>query len=327
MTGIPRLTPLRTLYCVLSPRSLPYAQHAFRSLFEHCLEPIDLTLITDDHSDRWEIAEAVERVSPSAAGRWRVVGKREADERAASMFARHPLIRAFRNGHPCWRKITDPLLFAAPDEEVIVLDPDLYFPNHFTFEPTPESGLALMWQGPSCLLPHEVVMAAYEASVPLAHHVDIGVAQWRNRVDLDWLERLLRILGGERLPRKMHVEAIVWAALAMRVGGGYLDARRWSCWRNAQWKRIARKVGVPGRAILRSEDFGAMKCFHGGGVAKWWVPDRVRAGDFAPPRTLEKRSDLQPFVPLTQHAYEATRRRKDAARRLGYYRLFAAEAA
>lgn len=327
MTVVPtRAGSPRRLYCVLSPRSLPYARFAFRSLFDHCLEPVDLTLITDDEADKAAVAATLGEIGMAASHQWRVFGKRDADERAAAFYAGYPLIAAFRNGHPCWRKITDPPLFAAAGEEMIVLDPDLYFPNRFTFEPTPEAGLALMWQRPSCLLPHEVVVAAYEASVPLAHHVDIGVAQLRNRLDLPWLERLIRTLGGERMPRKMHVEAIVWAALAMHMGGGYLDARRWCCWRNAQWKRVALKTGVPGEMILAAEDFASMKCFHGGGIAKWWIPGRVTAGRFPPPQTLGEDTALQPFVPLSRRDYEATQRRKAFARRLGYYRLFSAPA-
>ena len=319
-------TPARKVYCVLSPRSLPYARDAFRSLFAHCAEPLELTFITDADADREEIAQALADIALRPDQSWRVVSKRDADRHAVLAFAGYPLIQAFREGHPCWRKITDPLVFALPGEEMIVLDPDLYFPNRFAFEPTPQTGLALMWQKPHCLLPHEVVAAAYDADIALAHHVDIGVAQWRNRVDLGFLERLLRSLGGTRIPRKMHVEAIVWAALAMRMGGGYLDPQRWSCWRNAQWKRVARKVGVPGTAILAAEDFSAMKCFHGGGIAKWWIPGRAAAGRFPAPRDLLEASPLRPFVPLTRETYESGQRRKDFARRLGYYRVLTAEA-
>lgn len=326
MSTTPATRPARKVYCVLSARSLPYARHAFRSLFDHCAEALDLTLITDGEDDKAAIAAALRDIPLRGDQRWRVASKREADERAASFYAGYPLIRGFREGHPCWRKITDPLLFAQAGEEMIILDPDLYFPNRFTFEPTPETGLALMWQKPHCLLPHEVVMAAYDGGIPLAHHVDIGVAQWRNRIDLDGLERLVGKLGGARLPRKMHVEAIVWAALAMRLGGGYLDPQRWSCWRNAQWKRVARKLGIPGTAILGAEDFTSMKCFHGGGIAKWWIPARVEAASFSPPQTLTRPSPLRPFVPLTRETYEAGQWRKDFARRLGYYRLLPAEA-
>jgi hypothetical protein len=326
MTAMTVPLPPRKLYCVLSARSLPYARFAFQSLFAHCVEPVDLTLITDGEADKAAISVALGAIELREDQAWRVVSKLEADERAAEFYAGYPHIGGFREGHPCWRKITDPPLFARPGEEMIVLDPDLYFPNRFAFEPTPQAGIALMWQRPSCLLPHEVVMAAYEASIPLAHHVDIGVAQLRNRLDLAWLERLVRTLGGPALPRKMHVEAIVWAALAMRTGGGYLDPQRWSCWRNAHWKRVAGKLGVPGTAILATEDFAAMKCFHGGGVAKWWIPDRIAAGGFAPPGTIVEPTGLAPFVPLVEGAYEATRRWKERARRLGYYRLFSAEA-
>ena len=68
-------------------------------------------------------------------------------------------------------------------------------------------------------------MRAYEAGIQLAHHVDIGVAHVRNTLDLSWLDRLIAQLGGTAIPRAMHVEAIVWAALAMHVGGGYLNPR------------------------------------------------------------------------------------------------------
>ena len=59
----------------------------------------------------------------------------------------------------------------------------------------------------------------------------------------------------------MHVEAIVWAALAMRSGGGYLDPEHWHCWRNSQWKRVLRRLGASGRTVLRSEHFEAMNRF------------------------------------------------------------------
>jgi hypothetical protein len=326
MSDTSRRPPARRLYCVLSARSLPYARFAFRSLFAHALEDIDLTLVTDGEEDRIALRAALDEVPLRTGQHWRIATKRDADERAEDLYAGFPALRAFREGHPCWRKITDPPLFAAPGEEMVILDPDLYFPNRFAFEATPTTGLALMWQRPHCLLPHEVVMAAYDGGLRLAHHVDIGVAQWRNAFDPRELERIIRILGGTRLPRKMHVEAIVWAALAMRVGGGYLDPKRWSCWRNSQWKRIARKVGVPGTVILASEEFAAMKCFHGGGVAKSWIPDRVAAGGFAAPATLAAPSALRPFEMLPRASYEAGQTWKGVARRLGYYRLLAAEA-
>src|SRR5262249_20653014 len=147
----------------------------------------------------------------------------EADRRADDRLARYPNVRRFRQGHPCWRKITDPSLFAADGEEMVLLDPDLYFPNAFSFEPTPERGILLMWQRPNCLLPPEAVRAAIAASFRLAHHVDIGVCHARSPIDWDWLERFLGAIGGPDIPRIMHVEALVWSAMAMHAGGGYLD--------------------------------------------------------------------------------------------------------
>jgi hypothetical protein len=311
----------RKVYCILSARSLPYADKAMESLVAHCLDDIDLMLITDSAADKVALIEAMGKLQVPARHTWRVVEQAEADERALTVLARYPNIAAFRFGHPCWRKITDPLLFAAPGEEMVILDPDLYFPNRFRFEPTPATGLLLMHQPPSCLLPHEVVVHAYDQGIKLAHHVDIGVAQARNSFDLEWLDSLIVKLGGTTLPRAMHVEAIVWAALAMREGGGYLDPTHWHCWRNSQWKRLMLRLGASGRTVLRAERFGAMKCFHGGGIAKWWVPEALKAGELPKPSEINSANAPMPFEELTRAAYESTQRLKSLARKLGYYRL------
>ena len=311
----------RKLYCVLSARSLPYATSAFESLRANCLDEFDLTLLTDAAEDKGALVSAVERLGFSEGHRCRVFAQSEADERAEALLGRHPNVAAFRFGHPCWRKVTDPLLFASPDEEMVILDPDLYFPNRFRFEPTPEKGLLLMYQPPSCLLPEAVVLRAYDNGISLAHHVDIGVCQVRNNVDLEWLDWLIGRLGGKNLPRSMHVEAIVWAAMAMRMGGGYLDPTHWHCWRHSQWNRLLLRLGATGRSVLRSERFEKMKCFHGGGIAKWWIPEAVAAGDLPTPSdVLESRPSL-PFEELTRAAYESRQRLKAWARRAGYYRF------
>jgi len=311
----------RKVYCVLSARSLPYAVNALESLTANSLEDLDITLITDGDSDKIALTDAMTRLAIPARHAWRVCAQAEADQRAESVLAPYPNIAAFRFGHPCWRKITDPMLFASPGEEMIILDPDLYFPNRFRFEPTPASGLLLMYQPPSCLLPHEVVVRAFDEGVRLAHHTDIGVAQARNGFDLAWLDDLIQRLGGKTLPRSMHVESIVWAAMAMREGGGYLDPEHWHCWRNSQWKRLALKLGISGRSILRSEQFSTMKCFHGGGIAKWWVPDAVKAGDLPIPREVTTAVSAKPYEELTRQAYDSMQRLKGLARRLGYYRV------
>jgi hypothetical protein len=316
----PQNSPTRKVYCVMSARSLPYARLAIHTLLQRSLDPIRLRLITDDAEDKTAITDAMRAAGPTPH-EWSVHDQAEAEDLASNSFARLPNLLAFRHGHPCWRKVTDPLLYASPDEEVVILDPDLYFPNYFRFEPTPADGLLLMWQPPSCLLPDATVMEAYHAGVRLAHHVDIGVAHARNNLDLAWLDWLIGRLGGKTLPRVMHVEAIVWAALAMKVGGGYLHPEHWYCWRNTQWKRILLKLGAKGKRILRGERFDRMKCFHGGGAAKWWVPDVAASGAMPEPQHIEDHGGTLTFQELTPSRYEATQSLKRIARKLGYYAL------
>lgn len=317
----PSSATVRHLHCVLGSGSLPYARLAFRSLLANAAEPLHLRLITDGEADRVAI-EAAMQATPNPAGhRWSVHAQAELDDLAASAFAGLPQLQAFRFGHPCWRKITDPLLMAEPGQEMVILDPDLYFPNRFSFEPTPERGILLMWQPPSCLLPDEVVRAAYAAGVRLAHHVDIGVAHARRNIDLAWLDWLVGRLGGRDLPRMMHVEAIVWAALVMREGGGHLPPQHWHCWRNTQWKRVLLKLGVAGHELLRADPFDRIKCFHGGGAAKWWVPTLVDRGRMPAPRDVAGHLPTVPLEELTPSLYDDTQRLKRIARRLGYYRL------
>lgn len=316
----------RKLYCVLSARSLPYARHAFASLSDHCVEPLDVTIITDTLDDRLQIEAAVSDLrrgaSALATRSWRVMEGEEVEQRAARFYSHHPVLAQFRLGHPCWRKITDPPLFAAPGEEMIILDPDLYFPNEFAFEPTASSGIALMWQRPHCLLPRQCVEAAIRAGYRLAHHTDIGVAQLRNDLDLDWLSRLVETLGGKDLPRQMHVESIVWAAMAMRDGGSYLDPSHWHCWEYAHWKRLALRLGVHGERLLAVEPFATIKCFHGGGKAKWWLAPHLELYGAGVQRSVIGPGRRLPFVELTARTYYERERLKDFAGSLGYQRLF-----
>jgi len=311
----------RQLFCILSARSLPYASLGLQSLFTHSQEQLSLKLITDDETDKEQILAALSGMAIPARHQWQVHAKREADERADDLFAGYPNLQQFRHGHPCWRKITDPLLFAAPGTDLVILDPDLYFPNQFSFERTPASGLLLMWQPPSCLLPDEVVERAFAGGIRLAHHVDIGVAQLHNSVDLQWLDRLIATLGGESIPRAMHVEAIVWSAMAMQIGGGYLDPRHWVCYQYQQWKRVALKLKLKGTTLLRAQDFRDTKCFHAGGVAKWWLKEFREKQRFPPPRHVQSSFPAKPFEELTAREHHADRRLKRVARRLGYYRL------
>ena len=315
---------LRQIYMVLSPRSLGYARLALESLFVRAIEPLHVNLITDSASDGDSLREAVESIAPEARHTWSVTAEEELNDAESKRFGGLPNLRAFRHGHPCWRKITDPLLMGAPGAELVLLDPDVYFPRSFRFEETPMTGLKLMWQAPNCLLPPEVVRSAIGHGIRLARHVDIGVSHWRAGGDLEWLEWMIGKIGGTSLPRMMHVEAIVWAAIAMREGGGYLDPANWVCWHRSQTKRLRRKLGASGPQILASEPWNEMKCFHAGGEAKWWVSEVTEGLQIVEGESVGTGRTL-PFVELTQARYEREQSAKGLLHNLGYYRMFGAK--
>ncbi len=320
---------LRPVYMVLSPRSLHYAKLALTTLLENSEDTLALHLITDSMQDREQLFDVLSGLNHATRHRCSVFAESDLDEAEEERFARYPNLRAFRRGHPCWRKITDPLLLTRPGAEMVLLDPDLYFPNRFRFEETPANGLLLMWQQPNCLLPPEVVRTAMDANIPLARHVDIGVAHWRLSSamhELEWLDWLIGKLGGTALPRAMHVEAIVWAAIAMKFGGGYLDPERWVCWQRTQARRIRRKLGVSGTSILKAEPWKTLKCFHAGGEAKWWLQEFSQNGLAARDLTASMQEQPLPFVELTPCRYQCEQTAKSMIGNLGYYRLFGAKA-
>jgi hypothetical protein len=319
--GIADPSVSRKVYLVLSPRSLPYARRGLQSLLLKSLDCLDIVLITDTAEDRTHLERVVRELENPQAHAVRVVAEGELADSESAVFGARANLRSFRHGHPCWRKITDPLLIGPPGEEIVILDPDLYFPNRFRFEPTPSHGLLLMWQRPNCLLPPEVVKAAMGSRISLARHVDIGVAHWRASADLDWLDWMLGKLGGTSLPRAMHVEAIVWAAIAMREGGGHLDPRYWRCWRRTAAKRILRKLGVGGRQVLQSEPWRSIKCFHAGGEAKWWLAEVEQQGISGDVATLSEPGVVHPFLELTPERYEREEARKRLVRRLDVFQL------
>jgi hypothetical protein len=316
----------RNVFMVLSPRSLAYARCALESLFANSAEALHLHLITDSIADRNALSETMNALPEARQHRWNVTGEDELNDAEASIFAGLPHLRDFRRGHPCWRKVTDPLLLSVPGKEMILLDPDLYFPNRFRFEPTPAKGLVLMWQQPNCLLPPDVVHAAFDAGIALARHVDIGVSHWRAGSDLEWVNWMIGRLGGSSLPRMMHIEAIVWAAIAMREGGGYLDPQHWVCWRRTQITRARLKLGAEGSTILASEPWSQMKCFHAGGEAKWWLPGFIANNSIRHAKSVAGDSAISPFIELTHGRYKYEQQAKGLLRGLGYYRLFGARA-
>jgi hypothetical protein len=306
---------------VLSPRSLGYARDALDSLLCNSSELLHLRLVTDSAQDKEDLSEAVASLD-TKAHRWEVYSEQDIAEREEESLTGYENLRTFRRGHPCWRKITDPLLLSEPGAEVVLLDPDLYFPNRFQFEETPERGLLLMWQRPNCLFPPIVVRTAIDGGIRLAHHVDIGVAHWRAPADLDWLDWLVGRLGGANLPRVMHVEAIVWSALAMRVGGGYLDPTYWKCWHRSPSKRVLAKIGLGNLHILRSEPWKDLKCFHAGGEAKWWLHAAREMGLLDGGADHRRPGCISPYVELTPAEYARELAFKRVLRALGYYQIF-----
>jgi hypothetical protein len=160
------------------------------------------------------------------------------------------------------------------------------------------------------------------AGIRLAHHVDIGVAHWRLPVDLEWLDWLIGQLGSPDLPRSMHVEAIVWAAVAMRIGGGHLDPSHWLCWHRTQYKRVLRKFGASGIHILRRERLAKIKCFHAGGEVKWWLPEAHALGILDYREEITESGSIVPFTELSPVEFRNMQRNRRWLRRLGYYALF-----
>jgi hypothetical protein len=306
---------------VLSPRSLGYASYALESLFRNSAEQIHLHLITDSARDKTTLTEELTLRQQTAHHLWTIYSEDELADADAYQFRGLSNLQRFRKGHPCWRKITDPMLLSAPGQEMVLLDPDLYFPNRFLFESTPAQGLLLMWQRPTCLYPPETVLTAMAAGIPLAHHVDIGVAHLRAPVDLEWLDWLIGRLDCFHR-NEMHIEAIVWAALAMRIGGGYLDPDYWHCWRRSQKARVLGKMGVAGPSLLRSEPFSSIKCFHAGGPAKAWLAEAKHKGILDTGKTVTTPGKIRPFVEITPKTYERLQRVKQVLATLGYYTLF-----
>ena len=122
----------RQVYIVLSPRSLAYAKDALESLFRTSLQALNVHLVTDSKRDKEDLSGAVASLD-TKGHQWGVYSEDDLAAREEELFAGHSNLRAFRRGHPCWRKITDPLLLSEPGAELVLLDPDLYFPNRFQF--------------------------------------------------------------------------------------------------------------------------------------------------------------------------------------------------
>ncbi len=312
----------RKIYYVLGKGSLPYAERCIASLVRSTRETLSVMILTDSPEDAVLVGEAIEPLFAKTRHSLRVVDEVEARARADFYYADFPAIRRFREGHPCWRKITDPQMYAEWGEEVIILDPDVYFPNPFTFEPAPEFGIALMWQRPNCLLPEAVVRRAFNLAIPMADHTDIGVCQYYSPLNLFLLEDMLERLSSEPLPRSMHIESIVWAALAARSGGGHFLPQVWQCYANTLRSRVARRLGRRGVESLRRLDFKYVKAFHAGGIAKHWLVEAEQAGVLAPRRDNLAETPLVRYTAYSRSKFERKFFLRRLAAKTGLSRLW-----
>ena len=317
------MTTTRRAFMCMGSFALPYAEKAISSLLQNVLEPVELTILTDGADDKAKVVEAISQHSFPEGRTWRAFSEEECAAEAERQWADYPALRKFRAGHPCWRKISDPLLFTEGSDEIIVLDPDLYFPGPFTFEPTPEEGILLMWQRNNCLFPPEAVWRVFEKGYKLANHVDIGAAQLRgDTIDLQWFSDFVTDLQTEEFEQFMHIEAIFWAALGMTVGGGYYDKDAWFCWQRGQLKRVAVALGLPGPMTLGYEPIEAAKCAHLSGPSKWWMAELNRSGKLRERmEAMDAPTPVTPFIELTEENYASEQKRKTFAKKLGYQKL------
>lgn len=316
----------RVVNCVMSARSLAYSRCCLASLLKNSAEPLLLRLITDSADDAAQLNDAFGSAADGYGHMLEIFDKDAADSRAAIQYRGRPALLAFRNGHPCWRKVTDPELFAGEGDEVITIDPDVFFPNRFVFEDTPASGLMLMWQPPNCLLPERLVEEVFRDGVPLADHTDIGVCQYRAPLPLDFLEEFLIKIPTADYARSMHVESIIWAALALHMGGGYLDPRAWHCFQNSVAGRLERKLGREPIDLLRRIDFTVIKAFHAGGAAKDWLPGAEQAGILGHAADCDRplpASMIKSFTRYSRAKFGRKLKTRALARKIGLYELLA----
>ena len=303
----------------LAASSLPYASLCVRSLAENLDGDEAIHLLTDTPGDQEQLQQAF-----AGLGRIKVQLSDELWEDGGNPMRKYAGLQKLRKGHPCWRKLTDPMLLAREGDELVIVDPDVYFPRRFSFEKVGNGTLRLLWQKPNCLLPFSVVQTAFVKGIAMADHVDIGVAQYRSPLDLEWLNWLVESLG--ETPRVMHVEAILWSCLAMRMGGGYLNSDRWCCWANTQWKRVLKKAGATPARMLSAEDFRSCLAFHAGGMAKTWlaapgVGELLKHLAGLPGGKPLGAATVRPFVPFTKEKFEWLRKRARILEVMGYYRL------
>ena len=305
--------------CVASARSLSYASVCLESLLQRCLDTVRLVLIVDDSADRDAFHAAADawRYPKRHAIEFRLVT--ETGIGSGDPLGKYPHVRSLQQGHPCWRKNVDPFL-VSDREEVVIIDPDVYFLRTFRFPISSEHAIRLMWQRPNCLHPPAAVDDAFASGASLADHTDIGVAIVSKQIDWEWLDWFLSHLSLQQYRSYMHIESIVWAALAMRHGGGYLDPARWVCYQHNWSAKIRTRLG--GNFHFQMPQLDLAVALHAGGVAKHVFLDVIRQQRLGPGNELLNPADeyCMPFEAFTATKWRWKKRRLYVQRSFGFGR-------
>jgi hypothetical protein len=138
------MTQPRRAFILLSSHALAYARICIRTLLNNSDEPVHLRLVVDNADEARVFETEVQSIKLPEGSRIEVITKDLVSDLLAQRYPGKQGLRALHEGHPCWRKIIDPLVLSAPEDEIIVADPDLLFPNLYRFEQTPAEGVMMM---------------------------------------------------------------------------------------------------------------------------------------------------------------------------------------
>jgi hypothetical protein len=288
--------------CLASASSIAYSQHCLHSLLYNCQTPISLTIITDTEKEIIAFKNLVRNWAYPSKHSIEVIGAETLQKIGLQRWAKYPNLIKYTQGHPCWRKVTDPFVLAK-EGPVVVIDPDVFFLRPFHFPVRSGKSITLMWQSPNCLYPAGAVDEAFATGMPLADHVDIGIAIVNNRIDWEWLDQFLGGISLEKYSSFMHIEAIVWSALAMHQGGCYLHPKRWYCYQASWHHKLRRRLGFQQPISFSSTVTQHAIAIHAGGIAKHQIAKLIKHV------STDSIDDLD-FLDLTQYANRKWNRKK-----------------
>lgn len=81
------MSQIRSLYMVISPKSLSYARFAIESLLARTMEPVHLHLITDSQADRELLTAYMATIEHGGRYQWSVHAEDDLAEREAMVFS------------------------------------------------------------------------------------------------------------------------------------------------------------------------------------------------------------------------------------------------